>query len=160
EQAGERFIVMEYVHGTSVRALISAVRRPISVDVAAHIAVEALKGLAYLHRFKTPDGAHAKLIHRHISPQNLLVSLKGEVKIADFGVAKASHGNWRKHTVGSPFIGNPEYAAEELTAQDPRVVPDQRVDLYSLGVVLYEMLTRVNPFGGSSSVQAFVHQQE
>lgn len=138
-------IVMEYVEGADLFDLIFTERGQLSVDMAVYIAAEALKGLDFAHTARI-DGKHASLIHRDISPHNVLVSYGAEVKLTDFGVAKASL-EWRERTEGPAFRGKFAYAPPE--AIDERADIDHRVDIYSMGVVLWEMLAKKRAFSGS-----------
>ena len=91
--AGEFFIVMEYVHGKDLSDVIRAAQlagREVPVDLAIHVGREMLKGLSYAHTKTDPEGAPLNIIHRDISPHNVLVSVMGEVKLTYFGIAKAS----------------------------------------------------------------------
>jgi serine/threonine-protein kinase len=156
EPAGQHNIVMEYVEGTDAGRLIDNPAGRLSPDMAAYIAVEALKGLDFAHT-ATIDGRHANLIHRDISPANVLVSYGAEVKITDFGVAKASL-EYRGATRGQKFHGKVSYAPPEAFGPRRQEL-DQRADLYSLGVVLRELITNSRTFvGGVQEVMSAVQQ--
>jgi serine/threonine protein kinase len=132
------FIVMEYVRGGDLRALLKRVKRrheTLSPAAALFIAREVLNALTYAHTKKAPSGEPLNLIHRDISPSNIMASAAGEVKLADFGIAKVStHKSVFYRVKGKVGYMSPEQAY----AKQPI---DHRSDLYSLGICLYEMLT-------------------
>jgi serine/threonine protein kinase len=130
------FIVMEYVRGGDLRTILRRIKqRGGQLDPAAaiFIARETLSALAYAHEKKSNDGRPLKLIHRDVSPSNIMVSAAGEVKLADFGIAKAStHKSVFYRVKGKVGYMSPEQAYGETL--------DLRSDLYSLAVCLHEML--------------------
>ena len=139
------YLAMEYVDGADLARLIARARergQPIPQAHAILIAVEALKGLDYAHRRQGAEGRPLGIVHRDISPGNILVSYEGEVKVADFGIAKSA---LRTHNTEAGLVrGKVPYMAPEQLAGD---VVDCRADIYGVGTVLYEMLTgqRVYP---------------
>jgi serine/threonine protein kinase len=133
----EYFIVMEYLAGADLRTLLKKAkrrRRRMSAAAAIFIAREVLSALAYAHSKRGPDGSPLALIHRDVSPSNVLVSYNGEVKLTDFGIAKAS----THHSVFYRVKGKVGYMSPEQARSDHL---DHRSDLYSLAVCLYEMIT-------------------
>ncbi len=133
----EYFIVMEYLNGGDLRTLLKkAKRRKRNFNAAAAIFVarEVLSALQYAHNKLGPEGAPLRLIHRDVSPSNVLVSTNGEVKLTDFGIAKASTHN----SVFYRVKGKVGYMSPEQARSEPL---DHRSDLYSLAVCLYEMIT-------------------
>jgi len=133
----EYFIVMEYLHGGDLRTLLKkAKRRNRRFDASAAIFVtrEVLSALQYAHGKRDPEGKPLRLIHRDVSPSNILVSTSGEVKLTDFGIAKASTHN----SVFYRVKGKVGYMSPEQARSEPL---DHRSDLYSLAVCLYEMIT-------------------
>jgi serine/threonine protein kinase len=149
EAEGSYFIAMEYIDGPNLRLLVARSRDaqiPIPFSLAARIVSQAAEGLAYAHDFRghlTNEPLH--LIHRDVSPDNILVSRSGAVKLVDFGIAKArgqSH-----HTQVGTVKGKVAYMAPEQLRGEPL---DRRVDLYGLGVVLYELCTGRMPFDANS----------
>lgn len=131
----ELYIAMEHIQGVTLGRMLFELqkrRERISPGVAAFIAAEVCKGLAYAHQRTDAQGRPAGIIHRDIKPTNILLSFAGEVKIVDFGVAKLS-----TRTDISPFAGTICYMAPEQASS--REI-DARSDIYSLGLVLYEML--------------------
>ncbi|HYU14529.1 MAG TPA: serine/threonine-protein kinase [Candidatus Acidoferrum sp.] len=136
--AGEDyFIVMEYLDGADLRTLLRRCkkkRRRLSPAAGLYVARELLSALAYAHNKVGPDGVPLRLIHRDISPSNILISGSGEVKLTDFGIAKASTHN----SVFYRVKGKVGYMSPEQAKSEPL---DARSDLYSLAVCLYEMIT-------------------
>jgi len=133
----EHFIVMEYLAGGDLRTLLQKAkrrRRRFSPAAAIYIARELLSALSYAHAKIGPDGLPLALIHRDVSPSNILVSHNGEVKLTDFGIAKAAtHNSVFYRVKGKIGYMSPEQARSEHL--------DHRSDLYSLAVCLYEVLT-------------------
>jgi serine/threonine protein kinase len=134
---GEYFIVMEYLPGGDLRTLLKKAKRRgkrFSPSAAIYICREVLSALAYAHVKRDFEGTPLKLIHRDVSPSNILVSYAGEVKLTDFGIAKAATHNSLFYKVkGKIGYMSPEQARSESL--------DHRSDLYSLAVCLYEVLT-------------------
>ena len=134
---GEYFIVMEYLAGGDLRTLLKRAKRRghrFSPAAAIYIAREVLSALAYAHVKRDFSGTPLKLIHRDVSPSNILVSYAGEVKLTDFGIAKAATHNSLFYKVkGKIGYMSPEQAKSETL--------DSRSDLYSLAVCLFEILT-------------------
>lgn len=127
------FIVMEYVRGADLRTIAWRGRRrkPLSAKAIIHVGLEILAGLAYAHGRRSPAGEPLGIIHRDLSPSNILCSGEGEVKLSDFGIAKAV-------TYSSVFYrvrGKVGYMSPEMAHNQPI---DPRSDLFSLGVSLYE----------------------
>jgi serine/threonine protein kinase len=133
----EHFIVMEYLAGGDLRTLVQKAKRRrkrFSPAAAIYIAREVLSALAYAHAKLGPDGQPLSLIHRDVSPSNILISHNGEVKLTDFGIAKAAtHNSIFYRVKGKIGYMSPEQARSEDL--------DHRSDLYSLAVCLYEVLT-------------------
>src|SRR5215831_267530 len=146
---GSYFIAMEYIDGPSLRLMLSRardLRTPISLGLAARIVSSAAEGLAYAHDYRDPvTDEPLHLIHRDVSPDNILIGRSGAVKLVDFGIAKArgqSH-----HTRAGTVKGKVAYMAPEQLRGEQL---DRRVDLYALGVVLYELSTGRMPFEADS----------
>ncbi|HEU4727368.1 MAG TPA: protein kinase [Kofleriaceae bacterium] len=134
---GEYFIVMEYLPGGDLRTLLKKAKRRgkrFSPASAIRICREVLSALAYAHVKRDLEGRPLKLIHRDVSPSNILVSYAGEVKLTDFGIAKAATHNSLFYKVK----GKIGYMSPEQAKSEPL---DHRSDLYSLAVCLYEVLT-------------------
>ncbi len=145
EVEGAYFLAMEYIDGPSLRTLIkraSARGLPLPPTVCARLVSQACEGLAFAHDFADPE-THQPLglIHRDISPDNLLLTRQGSVKVVDFGIAKAAG---QSHKTESGVIkGKLAYMPpEQLRGRGL----DRRADVYALGVVLYELLTSHKPY--------------
>lgn len=134
------FLAMEYVSGFHLGDLLQAsehhLGQPIPQRHLIYIAVEALKGLDYAHRRVDTDDRSLGIVHRDVSPGNILISREGEVKVADFGIAKSALRS-RRTTAGRVKGKLPYIAPEQLRESGV----DRRTDLYSLGAVMYEALT-------------------
>ncbi len=145
EDEGQPYLVLELVDGMDLRQLGSALPAPrrFSAAVTALIGMELAEALEHAH---TRGGHVGPIIHRDVSPANVLLSVNGEVKLSDFGVSKAL----REATSSSPFVrGNVWYMAPERLEGEARC--DPRSDLYSLGVVLYQCIAGRRPYEAPSS---------
>jgi serine/threonine-protein kinase len=152
------YLAMEWVHGDSL-ARILRVKDPGSGDppapqrlnarIAARIISDACAGLHAAHELVDHTGQRLNVVHRDVSPQNILVSLDGNVKVTDFGVAKAL-GNTAQQTTVGQIKGKAAYMAPEQ-ASGGRV--DRRSDIFALGIVLYEVTTGKRPFHGSNQLE-------
>ena len=135
------YLVMEYVPGATLRTLLR--RGPMTPRLALTYMDAILQGLAAAHR--------AGLVHRDIKPENVLVSRDGRIKLADFGLARAA----THHSGTSTLMGTVAYISPELLSGD---AADERADIYAIGILLYEMLTGIQPYTGDSPVRvAFQH---
>lgn len=147
------FIAMEYVAGPNLSALQKRLRKAgvqLPMEVALYIVQEACKGLAHAHVARDGMGRPLGLIHRDVSPQNLLISYGGEVKITDFGIAKVADAATR--TTEGQVRGKLSY----MSPEQARVKPlDHRSDIFSLGVVLYDLITGDRLFSGRTSQEVF-----
>lgn len=145
------FIAMELVDGPHLGALFAhslRAKKPPPVELCAWIAARAADGLHYAHELNDPaSGEPLQLVHRDISPQNILVSRHGEVKITDFGVAKANSQQTKTRT--GVVKGKVSYMSPEQCLGDS---VDRRTDVFALGVVLYELLTRRRLFRDKSDL--------
>ena len=133
------YIAMEYVDGSDLFKMMRALSEQdidVPIDVAAYVAQEICTGLDYAHRKKDQQGRPLGIIHRDISPQNILISHWGEVKIIDFGIAKAASRS--KHTQAGVIKGKYYYMSPEQAWGDQ---VDHRSDIFSAGIILYEVLT-------------------
>jgi serine/threonine-protein kinase len=132
---GELFVIMEYVEGEPLSRLMRAAAGVIPIPIASSIVIQALLGLHAAHDAKGDNGLPLDIVHRDVSPQNILVGVDGSSHILDFGVAKASS---RVHTTENGQIkGKLTYMAPEQL-QNREL--DRRVDLFAMGVVLWELL--------------------
>jgi serine/threonine-protein kinase len=139
EDAAGPFLVMDYVEGVSVAALIEdaiETAQLVPVDVALRIAIDVAKGLHAAHELTAPDGVSLSLVHRDVSPQNVLVGFDGVARVTDFGIAKALGRGARTST--GILKGKLGYMAPEQLQFKGQ---DRRSDLFAFGVVLFELLT-------------------
>ena len=138
------YLVLEYVAGASLDRIVHAARKqgvPLGAQVAVEIGLGLARALAYAHGLVLPNGTPLELVHRDISPGNVLVSYDGSVKLTDFGVVKTSV----TATVAGVVKGKWSYMSPEQISSQP---VDRRSDLFSLGVVLYELATGQRLFRG------------
>jgi serine/threonine protein kinase len=144
------YIAMEYVHGADLRTLLRRLRERglrVPLDVAVFVASKVSAALEHAHAKHDAEGRPMRIVHRDVSPQNILISFDGEVKLVDFGIAKAATKASR--TEKGALRGKLMYMSPEQAWGRPM---DQRSDLYSLGIVLYEMITDQRPFVGTSDM--------
>ncbi|KAF0093678.1 MAG: serine/threonine protein kinase bacterial [Puniceicoccaceae bacterium 5H] len=145
EILGQYYMVMEYVSGVNLEEFIlqhRALGQAIPVDLAAFIVSRVCRGLRYAHT-KTGDDDEENLgiVHRDVNPRNILIAYEGDVKLTDFGIAKAVNIMYNKE--GDVIAGKDEYLSPE---QARREVTDARADIFSCGVVLLEMICGTNIF--------------
>jgi serine/threonine protein kinase len=144
EEHGHYYIAMEFIDGCNLRQLNKRLRRKgilMPPELAARIAADVANALDYAHRFRDGDQKLLRLVHRDISPQNVMMSRDGAVKLIDFGIAKATTN--QQLTQGNVLKGKFSYMSPEQAA-GKRL--DRRSDIFSLGTVLYEMLLGEKPF--------------
>lgn len=145
ETSGTYYIVMEYVEGITLKQYI-AKNGKLPVKEATSIAIQIAQGMEAAH--------NAGIVHRDIKPANVLISREGKIKVTDFGIARRATAN----TISEDILGSVRYISPEQ-ARGARV--DTRSDIYSFGIVLFEMITGILPFDGDSSVSiALKHIQE
>jgi eukaryotic-like serine/threonine-protein kinase len=147
---GSYLIAMEWVDGLCLSRLhvSGRPRQRFPFDLCAEIGRQVCQALGYAHDFHDADGQPARIIHRDISPKNIVVRRDGVVKLLDFGIAKAALN--LSQTCAGLVLGTPTHMSPEQIAQNVRL--DHRSDLFSLGVVLFELATGVQPFGRGASV--------
>jgi len=144
------YIAMEYVHGRDLRSILRRAKEKgagVPRELAVLVASRVCSALEYAHRKKDDRGQKMKIVHRDVSPQNILISFEGDVKLTDFGIAKAAT-KATAHESGA-LRGKLLYMSPEQAWGKPM---DRRSDIFSLGLVLYEMLTDQRPFLGSSEL--------
>ncbi|APR79902.1 Serine/threonine protein kinase PrkC, regulator of stationary phase [Minicystis rosea] len=148
---GTYFIVMEYVEGADLKAVMDHAKKTglnIPVEVAVYAATRICQGLAYAHELRDREGKPLQIIHRDITPANVLITRYGEVKIVDFGLAKAS--SQLAESDAGVIKGKFGYLAPETVLEKP---VDQRVDVFAVGIILWEMLTGRRLFLGETDFQ-------
>lgn len=141
---GDYFIAMEYVRGKSLRDIIDKLRAKgaqMPVAYVLDLAIKLCDGLDYAHGAQDLRGRAMNIIHRDVNPHNVLISYSGDLKLIDFGIAKSEMAsvNTATGTIKGKFV----YMSPEQSAADPI---DSRSDIFSLGIVLYELATLENPF--------------
>ncbi len=147
------FIAMEYIRGYDLEQIEEQIKKrqiPFPIEIGVQIISDTCLGLAYAHDFKLPDGTPLNVVHRDVSPQNILLSETGVVKLIDFGIAKARTSSTKTqvgHTKGKICYMSPE----QMMAKPL----DRRSDIFSLGVVMYEMLCGVKPFDGENLLACY-----
>jgi eukaryotic-like serine/threonine-protein kinase len=150
------YMAMEFVHGFDLATLLARCRRQqtlLPIEMCVYIAAEVAKGLDHAHRRRDEQSKPLGIVHRDVSPQNVLLSLEGEVKVTDFGIAKAKGAleppqleDTRARQLQGKFgYMSPEHARGENV--------DGRADLFSLGAVLYECICGVNPFSAPTTFE-------
>src|SRR5580704_1168154 len=157
---GTYFLAMEYVRGRDVSAILRRLRegeRTCPVGVATFIAHEVAQALAYAHALAGPDGRRLDIVHRDVSPANIICQRAGGVKLLDFGIAKALGEPEVEKTGQGLFKGKLSYVAPERIKDLPL---DGRSDLFSLGVVLWELLAGQKLFRGKSDFQTLKNVAE
>jgi serine/threonine-protein kinase len=141
---GQYFMVMEFVRGMNLEQFLDRhrqLRRPIPVDLAAFIVSRIARGLAYAHAKRDREGRHLNIVHRDIGPKNVMLAYEGDVKLTDFGIAKALDLMYNEE--GQVIAGKDEYLSPEQASYE---VTDARADLFPLGIVLTELLLGRNLF--------------
>src|SRR3954471_8791974 len=147
EWEGTPYIAMELVDGRTLKELVTE-RGPLPPPVAVNFVEQVLNALAYAHR--------RGIVHRDVKPQNVIIDAEGTAKVADFGIARATDGAQMTET--GAIVGTVQYLSPEQAQGRP---VDRRSDLYSTGVVLYELLTGQVPFEGGAPVSiALKHVSE
>lgn len=152
QEGEEFFLAMEYVPGCDLRHIQRALARrgeAFPLRMALRIVADVLAALDYAHNRVDTYGRSMNIVHRDVNPRNVMLSVRGEVKLIDFGVAKAD--NRAEHTVGHSLKGKFAYMAPEQI--DGTLGVDGRADLFAVGIVLHELLVGASPFAGLTEVQ-------
>jgi serine/threonine-protein kinase len=144
EWDGTPYIAMELVDGKTLKELVTE-RGPLPADVAVGFTEQVLAALGYAHR--------RGIVHRDIKPQNVIIDRDGQAKVADFGIARA--GDTSEMTQAGTMVGTVQYISPEQAEGHP---VDRRADLYSVGIVLYELLTGQVPFDGEAPISIAIKQ--
>ena len=149
---GQYFMVMEFVRGLNLEQFLEQHRkmgRAIPVDLAAFIVSRVARGLTYAHAKCDREGRHLNIVHRDIGPKNVMLAYEGDVKLTDFGIAKALDLMYNEE--GKVIAGKDEYLSPE---QASYAVTDARADLFPLGIVLTELLFGKNIFRSVDRAQS------
>jgi serine/threonine protein kinase len=157
EAEGRYFLVMELVDGwdlSTVLARAETALHALPMGLCLYVVAEVCRGLAYAHG-KAREGKSLEIVHRDISPQNVLVSEQGEVKLTDFGIAKAL--GKRDRTQAGVIKGKLEFMSPEQAAGEAL---DARSDIFSVGTVLYLLVTGRRPFAGGSDLETLLRIQK
>jgi serine/threonine protein kinase len=144
------YIAMEYVHGRDLRTILRRAKErnvAVPLELSAFVVSRVCAALEYAHRKRDEAGRPMLLVHRDVSPQNILLSFEGDVKLTDFGIAKAA--TKASITDKGALRGKLLYMSPEQAWGKPM---DRRSDIFSLGIVFYEMLTGQKPFLGTSEM--------
>jgi serine/threonine protein kinase/CheY-like chemotaxis protein len=152
------YIAMEFVEGKDLRTLLKLGKErsyPLPPELALFVAAKIANALDYAHRRPAADGTELNLVHRDVSPQNILISYEGDIKLCDFGIAKAA--SKVSTTISGALKGKLQYMSPEQ-AWGKRV--DRRSDVFSLGAVLYEMLTGAPLFEGDTDMSILERVRE
>lgn len=141
-------IVMEYLEGQSLRRIVQEANKagsPLTAGESLRIMSAVLSGLHHAHELTGYDGNPLELVHRDVSPHNIIVTYDGNIKVVDFGVAKATLNT--THTAVGTMKGKPNYMSPEQLTDDPI---DRRADVFAAGILLWELLTGAKLFGSES----------
>jgi len=160
DSRGESYMVQEYIDGTDLKSFYTIARETgesISPPIVYYIAEQVLRALVHVHELADSKGNRYNLIHRDLSPTNIMVSMSGDVKLLDFGLAKRSVDV----TTSGNIAGKIPYMAPE---QFERMRVDPRIDIFALGSVLYELITGLHRFNGQSDLEIIsrirAHQEQ
>jgi serine/threonine protein kinase len=156
---GTYFISMELVNGVSMKDVMSGMLRAgqsLTPEESIFLVLQLLQGLDYAHKKTDPTGSPLHIVHCDVSPDNALVSFEGEVKLLDFGIARAATGlsNYKE----GMLMGKLGYVAPEQASLEQSW--DHRVDIFASGIILYELLTRQKPFPRATDVESLVSSRK
>ena len=151
---GDVYLAMEFLHGHDVRSIAKAFTSAIPLDAAIAIALGVCAGLHHAHERRGPDGKLLELVHRDISPSNVVVTFDGSIKVIDFGIAKASARLGVETTTGV-VKGKPGYMSPEQCLGDREL--DRRSDVFCVGILLYELTVGQRLFPASTTEYAQLH---
>ncbi len=148
---GQYFLVMEYVDGKDLGAVqrgLESTRRGLPFDLCLHIGADICEALEHAHTSRGPDGKPMSLVHRDVSPSNVLLSRAGEIKLTDFGIAKRAES---EQTQGGAVRGKFGYISPEQARNEPL---DPRSDVFSVGILLWELICNRRLFSGLDDLAA------
>jgi serine/threonine-protein kinase len=154
ESEGRYFLALELVDGWSLDRILKRTKAagvPIPPALALYITAEVCRALAYAHNKKRSDGKPLGIVHRDVSPHNVLISEQGEVKLTDFGIAKVQ--NKTEKSLGNLIKGKVAFMSPEQASAGPL---DGRSDLFSVGTMLYAMITRRHPFDAPTDYETLM----
>jgi serine/threonine protein kinase len=157
---GDYFISMELVNGVSMKEMMHAFARAgtnLSPEQAIFLVLQLLQGLSYAHRKLDANGNPLKIVHCDVSPDNCLVSWEGEVKLLDFGIARAAVESQLSNYKEGMLMGKLGYVAPEQASLEKRW--DHRVDVFAAGIILYELLTKQKPFPKATDVESLIESR-
>jgi serine/threonine protein kinase len=149
EDGGLKYIAMEYIHGETIADIVKrglAVNNYLPLEHAVHVVRQSAAGLSYAHERREPDGHVLRIVHRDVSPTNILVSYEGQTKIVDFGIARAQD-ELKEESGTRP--GKASYMSPEQVRGEP---VDYRSDIFSLGIILYELTLCQRLYRGAPEV--------
>ncbi len=149
---GQHYMVMEFVNGVNLEQFLERhiqLARPVPIDFAVFIASRVARGLTYAHQKTDRQGHPLHIVHRDVNPKNVMLAYEGDVKLTDFGIAKAL--NLMYNEEGKVIPGKDEYCSPE---QASYAITDARADLFSLGIVLAETLLGRNIFRADDRLQS------
>lgn len=151
---GQFYLAMEYIAGQDLETMMFKLmeqRRMLPPELSATVGLQVLDGLSYAHDYRDSEGQHLQIVHRDLSPRNVMVTYDGAVKIIDFGLARTNLGDFR--TAPGMVLGTLRYMSPEQAVAEP---VDLRSDLYSWSVVLYEALSG-RPLVMGANAQEILH---
>jgi serine/threonine protein kinase len=156
---GNYFISMEIVNGVSMKDVMTGIQRAgqsLTPEESIFLVLQLLQGLDYAHKKTDATGAPLHIVHCDVSPDNALVSFEGEVKLLDFGIARAATGlsNYKE----GMLMGKLGYVAPEQASLEQSW--DHRVDIFASGIILYELLTKQKPFPRATDVESLVSSRK
>src|SRR5579871_231411 len=154
DSEGRYFLALELVDGWSLDRILKRAKAagvPIPPALALYVTAEVCRALAYAHNKKRPDGKPFGIVHRDVSPHNVLISEQGEVKLTDFGIAKVQ--NKTEKSLGNLIKGKVAFMSPEQASAGPL---DARSDLFSVGTMLYAMITRRHPFDAPTDYETLM----
>jgi serine/threonine-protein kinase len=154
EIGGEPFIALEMIDGVNLRTLWRARTTPLPLGFAAWVTHQVCAALAYAHSFTDENGRWLGLVHGDVTPSNVMIAVNGSVKLLDFGVAREAHDRSERRGI---YTGKLGYIAPELLDGADW---DHRADLFSLGAVLYEMVTHERLFGAAAGDELLARNRD